>query len=400
MIDGVLSTVLLDLIIVLIAAKIGGWLSEKIGQPEVFGEILVGLILGPSILGIINPFATEENAKIIFEIISFLGEIGIMLLLFQVGLESNIYKLIKCGKTSLLVALIGVITPFFLGFSFLFFVLKYSFIISVFVGSTLVATSVGITMRVLKDMKKINSEEGRIILGAAVIDDVIGLIFLSSAIGLLTATNISVNEILVNAFIKMITAILFLTASIWIGIKFSPYIFKIVQKLKIKRTFIVSAFIFMLVYGYLANSVGLAAIVGAFAAGLIFERLEEKEHFKERVKPVANIFVPVFFVLAGSYVSIKSFANPFNLILIIIIFIIAITGKMVSGIGAIKTKAKKMSIGLGMIPRGEVGLICASYGLSAGLFTNDLYSILVAVIMLTTLIAPPCISYSLKRRNK
>jgi len=396
MIDGVLGTVFLDLIVVLLVARIGGWLAEKIGQPSVLGELLVGLILGPSLLGLINPFAEGENIKMVFEILTFLGEIGIMLLLFQVGLESNIYKLLKCGVTSLLVACIGVAVPVVAGFAFCFVFLKYSFAVSLFIGATLAATSVGITMRVLRDIRKINSEEGRIILGAAVIDDVIGLVLLSVMVDLVGTSAVTLSEVVIGAFIKTVVAVLFLATSIWAGIKFSPYIFKIVHKFKMNRTFVVSAFIFMLAYGYAANAIGLAAIVGAFAAGLIFERLEDKEHFEDRIKPVANIFVPVFFVMAGVYMDIYAFGDLSNIILIAVLLTIAVVGKIVAGIGAIRSKAYKLAVGIGMIPRGEVGLIFASYGLAGGLFNNDIYSILVTVIMLTTFVTPYFIVRSMK----
>jgi Kef-type K+ transport system membrane component KefB len=397
MIDEVLSRVIFDLIVVLLAAKIGGWLAEKIGQPSVLGELLVGLILGPSLLGFINPFAEGENAKIVFEILTFLGKIGIMLLLFQVGLESNIYKLIKCGITSLIVATIGVTFPIILGFAFCFYILGLSLLTSIFIGATLVATSVGITMRVLRDNRKLNSNEGRIILGAAVIDDVMGLVILSAAMALVTNMNISFSDLLVNTIKSMLFAVIFLVGSIWIGIKFVPKIFRWSNKLKIRRTFVISSFIIMLIYGYAANLTGLAPIVGAFAAGLIFERSEEKEHFEDRIKPVANIFVPVFFVMAGVYMNVYTFGNLSNLLIIISILSIAIFGKMISGLGAIKKKVNKLTIGIGMIPRGEVGLIAASYGLATKVFTNEIYSILILVIMLTTFITPPLLVRAAKK---
>lgn len=397
MVTPLLSRILLDLIFILLGAKAGGWLAEKIGQPSVLGEILAGIIIGPSVFGLVNPLVAEESAHFSFEFLLILGEIGAMVLLFQVGLESSLYKLMKSGINSLAVATIGVVTPFMFGFLYFYGVLGQSFNVAVFVGGTLTATSVGITMRILSDMGKMKSEEGRIILGAAVIDDVMGLIVLSMVIGLVGTAVVTPGQIIMNIAQITLIAVVFLLGSLWIGIRFMPRFLGFWQKFRTRRTFIISSFIFLLAYGYLADMVGLAAIVGAFAAGLVFETLKEKEHFEEKIKPVANLLVPIFFVMVGIRMDVMSLANLSILPLVGVLFAVAVVGKMASGIGVVRSKASKLAVGVGMIPRGEVGLIFVAFGLKAALIDMSLYSALVLVIMLTTLLTPPFFARVMKK---
>jgi len=289
-----LGVLLYKIAVILISAKLLGWIAEKLNQPSVLGELIAGVLLGPSLFNYINPY--EPNLT--FTILHFLGEIGVILLLFQVGLESNIYQLLKAGFTASMVAIVGVVVPVAAG---IFYSMRYitnDFNVAFLVGATLAATSVGITMRVLSEIKKTNSKEGKIILGAAVIDDIIGLIILSVIAGLVEGASGGMSQIATLVGTTALYAAIFLVASIWIGIKFSPYLFKIGKQMRMNRTFVLSAFIITMILAAFADLIGLATIVGAFAAGLIFERLEEKEHFEERIKPVANVFVPIFFVIS------------------------------------------------------------------------------------------------------
>ena len=367
---------ILKLIVILASAKFAGILAEKLKQPPVLGELLAGVVLGPSIFGFIQPGGEA--------VLTFLAEIGVILLLFEVGLESNIHQLLKSGLASLLVATIGVAVPFGLGYYYSI-AAGFSNLVAIFIGATLTATSVGVTMRVFSDLNKVQSEEAKVILGAAVIDDVIGLIILSVLVGIVETGTVSmpgIGKILLYS-------VVFLVASIAIGIRFTPFIFRIVHALNIRRTFVISAFLFALALAFVANKIGLATIVGAFAAGLILEQTQHKEHIIERIKPVSNLFVPLFFVMAGVYLNVWSMFEPGIFHLVLVILGIAVVGKMASGLGCVRTKARRYAVGLGMIPRGEVGLIFASYGLTTGLATEALYSALVIVIMLSTLIVPP-----------
>ena len=374
--EKIIAETLLAVVAILLGAKVFGYLAEKIKQPAVLGELIGGVILGPSLLGIIQPGHNE--------ILTFLAEIGVIILLFEVGLESNIYQLLKVGWASLFVAIIGIVAP--LGLGYLYMSMSGNApLVSVFVGATLAATSVGVTMRVLGEINKINSKEGKIILGAAVIDDILGLIILSVLVGIVEAGKVSFFNIGKISFLS----ILFLVITCWAGIKFAPKIYNIIKKMKAKRTFIVSALIFALFASYVASWIGLATIVGAFAAGLVLEQVEHKHHIEERLKPLSAIFVPIFFIMAGAYMDVRTLAKIEILLPIVVITIIACIGKWVAGLGAIGTGTNKTAIGVGMIPRGEVGLIFAAIGLSMGLIQAELYSMLVVVVMLTTFVTPP-----------
>jgi Kef-type K+ transport system membrane component KefB len=379
----VLGAILLELLIIIILAKIAGWLFHKINQSAVLGELMVGLILGPSLFNILNP----ETA----EIFIFLAEFGVILLLFEVGLESNIYKLLKVGVASTLVALVGVVLPFLLGY-FYYIYLGQTSLIALFIGATLTATSVGITMRIFAEKKKINTNEGKIILGAAIIDDVIGLIILSVLVGIIEAGKVS----LFNIGKISVLSIVFLAGSIFIGIKFAPYLLKLTEKFQVKRTYAITAIIFAFGLAYIANSIGLATIVGAFAAGLILEVREDKDHIREKIKPLVDIFVPIFFVHAGMLMDVRTLFDAKIIVPILVLFVIAVIGKIVSGWAAIKVQARKLVIGIGMVPRGEVGIIFATFGLTNNIIDSSLYALIVVVIMLTTFIAPPLLTWAMK----
>jgi Kef-type K+ transport system membrane component KefB len=379
----VLGAILLELLIIIILAKIAGWLFHKMNQSAVLGELMVGLILGPSLFNILNP----ETA----EIFIFLAEFGVILLLFEVGLESNIYKLLKVGVASTLVAVVGVVLPFMLGYYYYIFLGQTS-LIALFIGATLTATSVGITMRIFAEKKKINTNEGKIILGAAIIDDVIGLIILSVLVGIIEAGKVS----LFNIGKISVLSIVFLAGSIFIGIKFAPYLLKLTEKFKVKRTYAITAIIFAFGLAFIANSIGLATIVGAFAAGLILEVREDKDHIREKIKPLVDIFVPIFFVHAGMLMDVRTLFDAKIIVPILVLFVIAVIGKIVSGWAAIKVKAKKLVIGIGMVPRGEVGIIFATFGLTNKIIDSSLYALVVVVIMLTTFIAPPLLTWAMK----
>ncbi len=390
----VIGDLLIKLLILLVVAKVFGWIATYFKQPSVLGELLAGVVLGPSILGIIHPLIGEVGG-LSTHILTFLAEIGVIILLFQVGLESKLSKLLKVGFASVLVAFAGVIFPFALTFSF-FASMGYSTLIGVFVGATFSATSIGITMRVLEDMKKIDTTEARIILGAADIDDVIALIALSILIGIVEAGSVSYFNIGKIA----VFAVLFLVASLFIGFAISGALHKMLEKLKVVRTFIYTSFIFALGFAYLANAIGLATIVGAFVAGLVLERSKDRPKLEEKLKPLANIFVPIFFVMAGVKLNLHVLFNLQNLPIIFVLIGIAILGKMLSGFFAYcphGKKVNKLAVSLGMIPRGEVGLIFATYGLAYGVLDQYLYAIVVVVIMLTTFVTPTPLEWVMEK---
>lgn len=381
--DAFIAGALMQLVIILFSAKAAGIIFEKIGQSKVLGELLAGLILGPSLLGVID----SSN-----EIILFLAEIGVIVLLFEAGIESSLHDLLKSGKSAFLVACVGVAMPLMLAGGYILAFTNHGLNYAFFIGATLTATSVGLTVRVLAEINKTQSVEGKIILGAAVIDDIIGLILLS-----ILADMTTVGRIIPFNIIKIIIMVmLFFGAVLLAGKLFEKSIISTVRSLNLSRSFIISALIFALAMSYVSLSIGLATIVGAFAAGIVLEREEDKEHMREKTHVLVQVFAPIFFVVAGAAVNLRSLFTVEILPLIAILTIIAIVGKVAAGIGVVGEKASRIAVGFGMLPRGEVGLIFASYGLKTALVTEDIYSALVAVIMITTFMAPPLIRRAMK----
>jgi Kef-type K+ transport system membrane component KefB len=382
--------ILLELFIILMAAKIGGELAERVGQPAVLGELVFGVMVGGSVLGWV-----PKN-----EMIDIFAQLGVIILLFEVGIASDFEIFMKAGLQAFVVASVGVICPFIGGY-FLASYLGLSPIQAVFLGATLTATSVGITVRVFNDLGHAKRKEAIIVIGAAVIDDVMGLIILAVLVGLMTTGSISLNSIITITLI----AIFFLVASIAISSVAAPYVLAVVHQMRIRGFLFVFAFCFCLLLAYLAKIVGLAPIVGAFAAGLILSRTEHKEHIEERIKPVADLFVPIFFIMMGVVVDIKTL-NPFiasnlhNIIIALSLFAVAVIGKYISGFSIPWTKVNRSVIGFGMIPRGEVGLIFASYGIAHKIIDSSLYTSVLIMIMLTTFMTPPLLKGVFKLESK
>jgi Na+:H+ antiporter len=386
----------------LVASKILGELSQRIKQPAVLGELIAGLVLGGSVLA----FVPSTPRELGYETFHLLGEVGVAILLFEIGLETDLRDLIRVGIFSTLVAIVGLILPFFLGFiSVLAFeklgVLSgfnpaFATLVAITVGATLTATSVGITARVLSDMNRLQSKEARIVLGAAVIDDVLGLIILAAVTGLIesakegTGGGISVSGVCIIA----LKAFGFFFAAILVGNLASRRLFDLVEKTKVRGVLLLSALSFAFILAFLAGLFGLAPIVGAFAAGLILARTNQFKTIEGQLKPVADVFTPIFFMMVGAAVDIGVF-NPFIsqnthiLIVAIVLFIVAVVGKLGSGLAVSKKGVRKGVIGIGMIPRGEVGLIFAQVGFNAGVFDSSLFSAITVMVMLTTFICPP-----------
>jgi len=392
----------LVLALALVASKIFGELSERIKQPAVLGELLAGVVLGGSVLALVPSNPGEPG----YETFHLLGELGVAILLFEIGLETDLRDLIRVGVTSMFVGVVGVILPFFLGFISVFTFEKFGVLsgvsssfatlVAITVGATLTATSVGITARVLSDINRLQSEEARVVLGAAVIDDVLGLIILAVVTGLIESAKegrgggISVLGVGVIA----LKAFGFLFAAILVGNLASRRLFDLVEKMKVRGVLLLSALSFAFILAFLAELFGLAPIVGAFAAGLILARTNQFKAIEGQLKPVADVFTPIFFIMVGAAVDVGVF-NPFVpenahiLMVAAVLFIVAIVGKLGSGWAVFRKGIKKSVIGVGMIPRGEVGLIFAQVGLTSGVFDSSLFSAITVVVILTTFICPP-----------
>jgi len=402
---------LLSLALILVVSKLFGELFERLRLPSVLGELIAGIILGGSLLAVVPSVAGQVG----YDTFHLLAEIGVCILLFEIGLETDLGDLIKVGPTSTLVAVVGVVAPFILGFFSIIMFQKFGIlnadpqlvtIIAITVGATLTATSVGITARVLSDLNKLNTSEAKIILGAAVIDDILGLIILGVVSGLIEAfkggssAGLSLTGIITITF----KAFGFLFLSIFIGNLVSKHIFNFIDKLRVRGILFLFSIAFAFFYAYLANLMGLAPIVGAFAAGLVLRKINQFKIVEDNLKPLSDFFTPIFFVMIGAAVDIFVF-NPFVegntnvLIIALVLFLVAVIGKYISGYAVIKKTVNKMVVGIGMIPRGEVGLIFAQVGLNYGVFNSKLFSAVTVMVMLTTFVAPPLLQIAFKNEN-
>jgi Kef-type K+ transport system membrane component KefB len=398
------------LALILIFSKVFGELAERIKQPSVLGELVAGVILGGSVLAVVPSVAGMAG----YDTFHLLAEVGVAILLFEIGLETDLKDLIKVGFTSMLVAIVGVIVPFALGFASILVFEKYgmlgnidpnlTILIAITAGATLTATSVGITARVLSDMNRLQSGEAKIILGAAVIDDILGLIILGVVSGLIESSESGIGGSVSAASVGIIflKAFGFLFAAIIIGNLISKRLFNLVEKMRVRGVLLLSALSFAFIFAFLASLVGLAPIVGAFAAGLVLANTNQFKLIEERLKPVSDFFTPIFFIMVGAAVDISVF-NPFVkenipiLLIALTLFIVAVVGKLVSGFAVFQKGIKKSVVGVGMIPRGEVGLIFAQVGLTYGIFTSELFSAVTVMVMLTTFIAPPLLKIMFAR---
>lgn len=402
---------LLALALILVVSKLFGELFERLRLPSVLGELIAGIILGGSLLAVVPSAAGQVG----YDTFHLLAEIGVCILLFEIGLETDIGDLIKVGPTSSIVAVVGVVAPFVLGFFSIIMFQKFGIlnadpqlvtIIAITTGATLTATSVGITARVLSDINKLNTSEAKIILGAAVIDDILGLIILGVVSGLIEAfkSGSGAGISLTSIFAVTLKAFGFLFISILIGNLVSKHIFNFIDKLRVRGILFLFSIAFAFFYAYLANLVGLAPIVGAFAAGLVLRRINQFKIVEDNLKPLSDFFTPIFFVLIGAAVDIYVF-NPFGegntnvLLIALILFVVAVIGKYISGYVVFKKTVNKMVVGIGMIPRGEVGLIFAQVGLNYGVFDSELFSAVTVMVILTTFIAPPLLQIAFKNGN-
>lgn len=399
------TEVLITLLIVLLGAKLGGEVMERIHQPAVLGELLFGVILGN--VALFGYHGLEYlKTDLVFEI---LAEIGVILLLFEVGLETNIHEMMRVGVSSLLVATFGVIAPMFLGyFVSVWFMPEASVYVHIYIGTVLCATSVGITARVLQDLGKLKATESRIILGAAVLDDVMGLVVLAAVVGVIEAARAGGDGIpTLSIVLIIIKAIIFFIGAIVVGILVSPHLFRIASFLRVRGMLLTTSLVVCFLFAFLAKIIGLAYIVGAFAAGLIMEDIHYKnfldrgEHgLEELLRPLTIFLVPLFFVRMGVRVDLTAFGNVNILGFAAMLTFVAIVGKQVCSLGVLEKDLDRISVGVGMIPRGEVGLIVANIGTTmylAGspIVNSDTFSAAVIMVIITTMVTPPVLKYTL-----
>lgn len=400
------ASVVLFLAVILLAAKLGGDIASRMGQPAVLGELIVGIVLGNMAL---VGYAGFEEIKADASI-DMLARLGVLILLFEVGLESTVGGMLKVGWSSLLVAVIGVTAPFALGWGIGAWLLpESSAYVHAFLGAALTATSVGITARVFTDLKMTQTSEARVILGAAVIDDVLGLVILAIVAGTITAANQGDQLSLGMVGGTLAKAVGFLVGSLVLGVLLSRRLFRMASRLRASGVLLATGLAFCFLFSWLAGEMGLAPIVGAFSAGLMLENVHYRdfadrgEHaLEELIHPISSFLVPVFFVLMGMRTDLRAFAQPGVAGLAIGLTLAGIVGKQFSSLGVVMPGVDRITVGLGMIPRGEVGLIFANIGLAlvvAGerIVTDATYAAVVVMVVVTTLVTPPALRWRLSR---
>ena len=374
---------LLLLAVMLISAKLLGELAERIGQPAVIGELIAGVLLGPSVVGFVDPSLPSLH---------LIAEIGVVLLLFGIGLETDLKRLLSVGGAALTVAVVGVVLPFVLGYA-VSRALGLALLPAIVAGAALTATSVGITARVFSDLGELKSPEGQIVLGAAVIDDVIGLVILAIVSDLVAGNAPSV----VGVVRATAVAFGFLAGAVLIGRLIVPWLFRLIARTSKEHTLATMALVLAFVLAVLASQVGSALIVGAFAAGLVLAPTEHASVIERGIIRLANVFVPIFFVAVGAAVDVRTFGSREVVIVGVALTAVAIVGKFAAGWAPVWVRARKTLIGVGMIPRGEVGLIFAQTGLAAGVLNAGEYSALMLMVLVTTFMAPPLLRRLLTR---
>jgi Kef-type K+ transport system membrane component KefB len=396
------------LVVILLAAKVAGHAAVRLGQPAVLGELAAGIVLGNlPLLGVqgLEGMGTDPYVDI-------LSRIGVIVLLFGVGLESTIRDILDVGISSLLSAVLGVVAPFGLGWLVGVWLIPHgSPFVHAFLGATLCATSVGITARVLQDIGRSRGKEARIILGAAVIDDVLGLIVLASVSGIIVAAASGEKMGVWPQLRIALQAFGFLAGALLLGTFLTPRIYSVGSRLRGPGVLLGISLGFCFLLSWLSGLAGLAPIVGAFAAGLILEPVHFRhygdrgiEELEEKLRTLTDFLAPVFFVLMGSKVDLRALSSPEALTLALALTVAAVAGKQACSLGVVDKGVNRWAVGFGMIPRGEVGLIFAAIG--AGLsFGGEpvigpvTYSAVVLMVMVTTLVTPPLLKWSLSGRK-
>lgn len=445
-----IAPVILGVTSVLLFAIIGRFIARRLGQPTVVGELLMGILLGnvawyigvdlivvlregPRVFDIVSQ--TLAGAPIDQVAISLFGEstgneisrimtgpqggqvmqvaqtvdvfsrYGVIFLLFMVGLETNLEEMRQVGADSIRVAILGVAVPFGLGFAAMAFMEPdMSLSSDMFIAATLGATSIGITANVLREMGRSKSTEGHIILGAAVCDDILGLIILAVVSGIVVSGSIDLSEVV---FVILVSS-LFLFGAVKLGPLIVRLSANLMGRLDIIEAKMFTSYLFVMVLAWIANLAGLATIIGAFAAGIVLSDSYFSQHetskrkfvgIRELIMPLEVILLPIFFILMGIQVKIESFLSWQVVLVAGVLVIAAVAGKLVSGLGA-RPSSNRLVIGIGMLPRGEVGLVFAAIGRTLGVITDEIFSAIVLMVVITTLLAPPLLKAAIGRQER
>lgn len=419
----VLAAVLLSLVVIYLSSKIGGEFSNRLGFPPVLGELVGGVVVGVSVLHLLvfpegvadsshslimivlnktaglSLNATDAVFQAQSNVISVLAELGVIILLFEIGLESNLKDLMAVGFQATVVAVVGVMVPFTAGTAGLMLLFGVPAVPAIFAGAALTATSIGITSKVLSEIGCLNTQEGQIILGAAVIDDVLGIIVLAVVASLAKDGVVDVGKVIY----LIVSASSFLVGAIALGNLFNKSFVAIVDRLKTRGELVIPAFIFAFVMAYFAATIQLEAILGAFAAGLVLEETDKRKELQKQVVPIADMLVPIFFVTVGAKTDLGVLnplipSNREGLAMAIFLIVVAILGKISTSLSVFgKTKLNRLAIGVGMIPRGEVGLVFLGIGSSIGILSKPLEAAIIMMVVVTTFLAPSLLQFVLTK---
>jgi Kef-type K+ transport system membrane component KefB len=376
---GDIGVLLFALMSILTSTKLFGELAQRFGQPAVLGELIAGVVIGKSVLGIVDPANPVIHA---------MSEIGVIILLFAIGLETELASLVKVGAAAMTVAVTGVAVPFAFGY-FAATAIGLEPLHALVCGAALTATSVGITARVLSDLGWLESQEGKVILGAAVIDDIIGLIILAVIATMVAGGAPSITNVGRIAGVAVLFVVLAVVAG---GVVAKP-VFATVARARSAGALGAMGLAFAFLLSWLARLSGSAMIVGAFAAGLVLYRIPQKHDIEKATTHLGHFFVPVFFASVGAAVDLGALADPQALLLGGVLIACGIIGKLVAGYAPWWFKGDKTLVGIGMVPRGEVGLIFAQMGLAAGAVTAGQYGAIMLMVLATTFVTPPALAW-------
>ena len=411
----ILAGVLLSLVVIYFASQLGSEICSRINLPPVLGQLVGGVLVGVSAFGLLlfpeggslaedslimsflqttaglspadvpSVFATQS------EVISLLSELGVIILLFEIGLESDLKELIRVGPLAAVVAVVGVVAPFVAGTVGLIYIFGTPVVPAVFAGAALTATSIGITAKVLAELGQLSSKEGQIIIGAAVLDDILGIVVLAVVASLVKTGEIQIN----NIIYLVISAAVFLIGSILLGRLISPLIVGLVNEMRTRGEVLLTGLVFAFILSYIATVINLEGILGAFAAGLILAETDKRKELEEQIIPVADFLVPIFFVCVGAKTDL-SVLNPTvptnreGLVIATFLILVAILGKVITGFTVLgNPDLNKLAIGVGMIPRGEVGLVFAGVGSASGALSEATEAAIIVMVITTTFVAPP-----------
>lgn len=375
---------LLVLVTTIAATKLFGEIAQRIGQPSVLGELIAGVVLGGSVLGVFNPDDAVLHA---------LAELGVLILLFQIGLHTDLRSLAKVGPTALVAGVVGVVLPF-VGGVVVAQGLGVEMLPAMVIGAALTATSIGISARVLSDLGQLRTPEGQVVLGAAVFDDVVGLIILSIVASMVAGDGVTVGSVALTSGV----AIGFVVVAIALGSVAIPPLFRLVDQIQVTGALGTIALGFALLLAWLAAQSGSAMIIGAFAAGLILHPTPQRKEIEKNATQFGFFFVPLFFASVGASVDLKALVTQEALVIGSLLIVVGVIGKVLAGYAPWWFKGNKLLVGVALVPRGEVGLIFAKLGLAAGVLSGERFGALMLMVVVTTFVTPPVLGLIAARR--